>query len=170
MELVAIVDEKWGLGRGDDLLFTLPPDMRRFRALTLGHVVVLGRRTLETFPCGYPLPNREHLVLTRDIRSLYGRPVQAFTDLPSLLQTLATPEYKDKTIRVIGGADVYRQLLPYCTEAYITHVYADGNATCFLPDLSQEPGWALAEISELMRYDLLDYAFAIYENHAPLSF
>jgi len=170
MELIAVVDEKWGLGRGNDLLFHLPPDMKHFRALTTGKVMVLGRKTLDSFPGGNPLPKREHLVLTRDPQSVADRSVQAVSDLSELFALLRADAYAQKDICVIGGAEIYRQLLPYCSVAHITHVYADGKATCFLPDLGNTPGWALAEIGPLERYDLLEYAFATYVNHEPLPF
>lgn len=166
MKLIAAVDNNWGLGCGGNLLFRIPDDLRRFRTFTTGNVVVMGRKTLESLPNG-PLPNRENIVMTRD----------KWADIPGahicrtlneLWEVLRDPAFAGKEIFVIGGAQIYELLLPYCEEAIITHVQTCREADCLLPPLSQFDDWALADISPWQEHDGLCYAYATYRNLNPL--
>jgi dihydrofolate reductase len=166
MKLIASVDSNWGLGCGGSLLFRIPDDLRRFRALTTGNVVVMGRKTLESLPNG-PLPNRENIVLTREAgTSIPG--AHTCRTLDELWEILRKPEFAGKETYVIGGAQIYALLLPYCEEALITHVRAYREADCLLPALSQFEDWALADISPWQEHDGLRYAYATYVNLHPL--
>ena len=138
LKLIACVDQNRGLGRDGKLLFHFPEDMRRFRAMTLGHTVILGRKTFESLPEGKPLEQRRHLVLSR-----HGKFPEPRADAggETVVQTASGLGELWKKLRpgdenfVIGGAEVYRELLPYCAEALLTVAQADGAADCFLPDL-----------------------------------
>ncbi len=138
MRAIAAVERGWGIGREGRLLLRNRADMRRFRERTMGHPVILGRRTLESFPGGKPLPGRENLVLSTTLEAA-PEGARLFRDLPALLA--AAPEDSF----VIGGGEVYRQLLPYCREAQITYVDAALAADVFFPDLDRDPAWILAE-------------------------
>ena len=136
LTLIACVDRHGGLGRDGDLLFRLAEDLHEFRAQTQGRTVVLGRRTLATFPGGRPLPGRRCIVLSKSVREIPGAEVaSSLEELWALLRGTASP------ICVIGGEIVYRELLPYCTEAIVTHVDADGGADAFLPRLDGPCGF-----------------------------
>ncbi|MEL7602494.1 MAG: dihydrofolate reductase [Bacillota bacterium] len=166
MKLIASVDSNWGLGCGGSLLFRIPDDLKRFRALTTGNVVVMGRKTLESLPNG-PLPNRENIVLTREGGA--GIPgAHTCGTLEELWKILRNPAFAGKETFVIGGAQIYALLLPYCEEALITHVRACREADCLLPALSQFEDWALADISPWQEYEGLCYAYATYVNLHPL--
>jgi len=171
MHLIAVVDENWGLGRRNGLLFRLPPDMRRFQSLTTGGVVIMGRRTLESFPGGRPLKDRLNLVLSRELAALPTPASEGavICSCPAALaDALASPIAADKGIWLIGGAAVYRALLPFAKDAYITHVYAGGNADCFLENLAAHPAWELTEIGPKQEYKGIFFAFARYENRETL--
>ena len=117
MELIVNVTENWGIGCKDRLLVAISADLKRFRALTTGKTVILGRRTLATFPGGRPLKNRENIVLTRD-PAFSAEGALAAHDLAELFALLRGKNTDD--VCVIGGASVYEQLLPYCARARVT--------------------------------------------------
>lgn len=115
MNVIAAVDQNWGIGKNGDQLVYLSEDLKRFQALTTGHAVILGRKTLATFPGGRPLKRRRNLILTRNA-GFAAEGAEVFFSLEDLLQAAPDDAF------VIGGASVYRQLLPWCTTAYITKI------------------------------------------------
>ena len=115
MNLIVAVDEKWGIGKDGGLLAHLPEDMKYFRETTRGRTVVMGRRTLESFPGGQPLKNRVNVVLTSDKNYQVKGTVVVHT-IEEMVEELK--KYEDEEIFVIGGESIYRQLLPYCKTAY----------------------------------------------------
>ena len=138
MIAIAAVERSWGIGLRGELLLRNKADMKRFRERTMGHPVILGRKTLESFPGGRPLPGRENLILSTTMEAA-PEGAKLFRDLDSLL------DYAPADSFVIGGGEVYRQLLPYCHEAQITYVDAHLAADAFFPDLDAHPQWELAE-------------------------
>lgn len=152
MELVVAVDEHWAIGREGALLFSIPQDLRRFRELTWGRDIVLGRRTLETFPGRKPLPGRRNLVLTH-------RP----QELPEGFEASSAEEVPDNCV-VVGGADVYRQLLSRCTVAHVTKIYADGGGDAFFSNLDASPDWTPVWQSELLEWEGLSFRFFTYQR------
>jgi len=169
MNLIVNVDNAWGIGREGRLLAHLSADMRRFKQLTVGQVIVLGRKTLETFPGGRPLPDRTNIVLTRS-RSLEIPGVQICRDLAELAARLA--EVATDRVFVVGGASVYRLLLPFCRLAYVTRMQADFAADAWFPNLDQDPAWRLVECSPVQsgvsRFgdpnQAIDFQFCLYEQ------
>ena len=137
MVAIVAVDENWGIGCRGRLLAHVSEDLRRFKALTLGHPVILGRKTLATFPGGRPLPGRDNLIMSTTMETA-PEGAQVFGDLPSLLACAPADSF------VIGGETVYRQLLPYCDTAYVTVFHAAFEADAFFPDLDSDPAWTLA--------------------------
>lgn len=163
MKLIAAVTENWGIGKDGGLLFSIPDDMRFFRETTKGAVVIMGRKTLESFPGGRPLKGRDNLVLTRD--SSFSRDgVRVFHSVEDVLS--AAGEYEDRDLFVIGGGEVYRQLLPYCSKAYITKMDITLPADSFFPNLDAHPGWTLAESGQQNEHEGVKYAFCTYVNTA----
>ena len=138
MNLIVVVDRNWAIGRGGDQLVYLSADLKRFQALTMGHTVILGRKTLKTFPGGRPLPGRTNLILSRTP----GLRVEGAQVCSSLEEVLARA---GEDAFVIGGESVYRALLPWCGTAYVTKVEADYPADCWFPDLDAAPDWRVAE-------------------------
>ena len=138
MVAIVAVERNWGIGQKGQLLLRNPADMKRFKERTMGHPVILGRKTLESFPGGKPLPGRDNLVLSRTLEQV-PEGVQLFRDVDSLLAAAPADSF------VIGGGEVYRQLLPWCDEAQVTWVEADIEADTFFPDLDADPAWTLTE-------------------------
>ena len=163
MDLIVAVGADWGIGKEGDLLFSIPEDMKYFRTMTQGKVVVMGRKTLESLPGGKPLKNRTNLVLSQnpDYTVEGAQVCQSIDEVRKAVRT-----YAEDDVMVIGGAGIYRALLPYCKRAYVTHVDAIAPAdTCF-PDLTKEPGWALTQTGEQQEHEGLHYRFCVYENSA----
>lgn len=144
MKLILVMDNDSAIGRGGELLCRLPEDMKRFREVTKGSVVIVGRKTYESFP-KRPLPNRENLVLSRSLKKIDG--AEVFSDVDALLKRARS---FGKEIFVIGGAEVYRQLLPYCTEALITRVYENFGGDAFFEEIERDKQWVLEESSPLV--------------------
>ena len=163
MKMIVAVDKNWGIGANNKLLVSIPADMKYFRQETSGKVVVMGRKTLESFPGGLPLKNRTNVVLTRDA-GYQAKGAVIVHSIPELLEELK--KYEDDQIYVIGGGSIYQEMLPYCNTALVTRIdYAFASDTYF-PDLDQLPEWEITENSEEQTYFDLEYAFYKYERKA----
>ena len=161
MNLIVAVDENWGIGKDNKLLVSIPSDMKFFRQTTTGKVVVMGRKTLESFPNGLPLKNRTNIVLTAnpDYRVKDAIIVHS---VPELLAELGN--YHSEDVYVIGGERVYRELLPFCDVAHVTkigHVY---EADAYFPKLDEMEEWEITGESEEQTYFDLEYLFVRYER------
>ncbi len=159
MNIIAAVDKNWGIGYQNKLLNSIPEDMKFFRETTTGNVVVMGRRTLESFPHGRPLKNRVNIVLTSD-HSYQVEGAVILHSLDELQEKLA--DYPSEKIYVIGGGSIYSQLLPYCDVAYITYMDYTYQADTYFPNLDEDPEWELASESEEKTYFDLEYRFRMY--------
>lgn len=163
MRAIFHCDNKWGIGRGNDLMFRLPLDMKFFRETTKGKVVVMGLNTLRSFPEGKPLKNRTNIVLCPD--DLQEEGVRHVRSLEELLS--AVKEYPAEEVFVIGGASVYRLLIPYCSEVLVTKVEEDGGAEVFVPDLDADPAFSLVQEGEPVEDNGHVIRFCTYRNLAP---
>ena len=141
MKLILVMDNDCAIGRGGELLCSLPEDMKHFRETTRDSVVIMGRKTYESFP-KRPLPNRENLVLSRSGKAIEG--AEVFSDIESVLDRVKNSE---KPVFVIGGAEIYRQLASHCDEALITRVYENFGGDAFFEDIERSDEWELAESS-----------------------
>lgn len=161
MNLIVAVDENWAIGYKNELLIRIPADMKMFRQETLGKVVVLGRKTLETFPGGQPLKDRENIILSSqpDYQVKGARVVH---DLEKLLEALR--EYDSEKIYIIGGESIYRQLLPYCDTAHVTRIERAYEADTWFPNLDQDPAWEITAESDEQSYFDTTYRFVKYER------
>lgn len=146
MNCIVAVDKNWGIGKNNGLLFSLKKDMAFFRSTTIGKVVVVGANTFNSFPSG-PLKDRVNVVLDGSGTKREG--TVSVASLDELLQTLK--EYNSDDVFVIGGASVYKLLLPYCSVAYVTKVQATADADTFFPNLDADPDWQLARAGEDVR-------------------
>ncbi|MBE6954691.1 MAG: dihydrofolate reductase [Ruminococcaceae bacterium] len=164
MKCIVNVTEAWGIGLGNELIVSIRADLKRFRELTTGKTVVLGRKTLAGFPGGRPLKNRRNIVLTRDeAAQIEGADiVHNETELFSLLKELPTDE-----IMVIGGESVYRMLLPYCDEVLLTRTYGSYEADRFFPNLDELPGWSVTEEEPVLEENGVTFQYLTYRNNAP---
>lgn len=157
MYVIAAVDQNWAIGKDGDQLCYIPADLKRFQALTSGHAVILGRKTLATFPGGRPLKNRRNLILSRD-PSFAPEGAEVFRDLDSLLAAAPADAF------VIGGGSVYKALLPCCDRAYITKIGRAWPADTYFPDLDADPAWRMAEEGEPLEHEGLPFRYVTYER------
>lgn len=161
MNLIVAVDKNWGIGNNNKLLVSIPSDMKFFRQETSGKVVVMGRKTLESFPNGLPLKNRTNIVLTSD-PSYQVKDAIIVHDLPELLKELK--KYPDDQIYVIGGGKVYEELLPYCNLAHVTKIDFAFEADTYFQNLDEKEEWEITASSEEQTYFDLEYTFVKYER------
>ena len=159
MKAIVAVDKKWGIGKNNDLLFSIPEDMKFFRQTTKGKVVVMGSNTLRSFPEGKPLKNRVNIVLSSKLKR---DDCVVVDSLDKLLEEIK--KYPSDEVYLIGGAMLYKTLLPYCEKALITKVDADGNAQVFFDDLDQLKEWTLVEESDIINSNGYNFKFTTYKN------
>lgn len=166
MEFIVAVDENWGIGKDGGMLDHLPKDLAFFKRKTTGHVIVMGRKTLESFPGGKPLPDRLNIVLTQQVEFDAPEGVVQVHSLPELARTLRALGRDD--VYLLGGASVYARLKDVCKGGYVTHIrHAYDGAEVFFPDLSRDDRWELAEtIAHAEDKDkALDFCY--YRNLSP---
>ncbi len=138
--LIASADENNGIGKENALLVRFTEDMKHFSAQTTGHTVIMGRKTFQSLPNG-PLPNRSHIVLSRN--KYFS--AEGATVVHNLHELFDVVEGAKEKLFVIGGASIYKELLPFCSRAVITHIEALYAADAFLPELSVSSGWICVE-------------------------
>ena len=162
MNAIVVADQNWAIGCDGDLLFSLPTDMKRFRALTTGGTVILGRKTLDSFPGGRPLPKRRNIVITRNAD--FDRTGAEIAAGPQAALELAA-ETEDEKLWIIGGGSVYTALLSKCRRVYLTKVDAVAEeADTFFPNLDKLPGWEIETVSGPVEENGLTYRFVDYVN------
>lgn len=160
-------DEKWGIGKRNGLLFSLPLDMKFFRETTKGHVVCMGENTLLSFPGSKPLKNRTNIVLSQDPSHNYEGVINVHS-FAEFLQKMK--EYSvNADVFVIGGASIYRQTLPYVDEVLLTKVNADGGAEVFFPNLDEMEEFELIEEGEPLLDGQIEIRFCKYKNNKKLE-
>lgn len=161
MNLVVAVDENWAIGNKNQLLVRIPNDMKQFRELTTGKVVVLGRKTLETFPQGLPLKNRTNIILSTAPNYQVKDAIVAHS-IEELLEVLK--DYDDDDVYIIGGDSIYKQMLPYCNVAHVTKIDHAYEADRYFPNLDKDPEWVITADSDEQYYFDLTYQFVKYER------
>lgn len=161
MKAILSADRNWGIGYQNKLLVSIPSDMRFFREMTEGKVIVMGRKTLESFPNGLPLKKRINVVLTHD-RSYQVKDAVIVHDKEELLEELK--KYREDDVFVVGGGSVYELLLPYCDTAYVTRIDMAYQADTFFPDLDQDPEWELTEESDEQTCFDIEFTFTVYRR------
>ena len=158
-------DKEWGIGKSGDMMFSLPKDMKFFRETTMGHTVVMGGNTLRSFPNQKPLKNRVNIVLSRGQVRDDCIIVRSFDELKEEMKAR-----KNEEIYVIGGGEIYKELLPYCDEALVTKVDAVGGADTFFPNLDKDKNFVCVAISEPIDDNGNMIRFATYRNTNVKSF
>lgn len=159
MKMIAAVDQNWGIGYQNRLLVQIPQDMNRFKELTQGQVVFMGKNTLLSLPGSLPLKNRTNIVLTSD-RNFSVKGAVIVHDREEALAEMG--RYSDREIYLIGGASVYEQFLNDVNEVFLTCIQQTYHADAYFPDLTRRPEWVLAEESKMQRYSELEYSFRRY--------
>ena len=161
MKLIAAVDKNWGIGLKGRLLCSIPEDMKYFRNTTLGNVVVMGRRTLESLPGARALPDRTNIVLTRNhnYKAKGAAVVHSVNELQKELE-----QYDTDNVFVIGGMSIYKTLYNLCDTAYITRIDYTYEADAYFPDLDKNDNWELSGESDEYTYFDLSYTFCTYRR------
>ena len=161
MNLIVAVDRNWGIGNKGQLLVSIPADLKMFRQETLGKVIIYGRKTLETFPLAQPLDRRTNIILSSN-PDYKVRNAEVVHSVPELLERIAG--FSPEDVYVIGGASVYRQLLPYCDTAHVTKLDYVYEADAFFPNLDEDPEWEITGESDEYTYFDIPYTFVRYER------
>ena len=165
---IVAVDENWGIGYQGQLLEHLPPDMKYFKELTMDNIVIMGRKTWDSLPIK-PLQGRRNIILSRTLQ----RDSWIYDDQAHYIQF--TPEVTEHDLKafqnscnhlfVIGGGEIYKQLLPYCDRVYVTKILKKfENVDTYFPNLDISPNWAPAMVSEIYTYKDLSYQFWEYDS------
>lgn len=161
MNLIVAVDKNWAIGNKGKLLVTIPDDQRLFRQETIGKVIVMGRKTLESLPGGQPLSGRTNVVLTEN-KDYKKKGAVILHSLEEALKYLEP--YPTEDVYIIGGETIYRQFLPYCDTAHVTWIDYSYDADTFFPNLEKDPKWHVTEESDEQTYFNLCYEFRKYER------
>ncbi|MBS4534463.1 dihydrofolate reductase [Clostridium sp. D2Q-14] len=141
INMIVALDKNNGIGKNNNLLTHIPEDLKYFKKITHGHVVVMGYNTYMSLP-NRPLSNRINIVLTRKDIKLDGAII--VNNIDTLLKTLE--DYKDKEIYICGGASIYKQMMPYSNKLFITHIFDEFSADTFFPEIKKEK-WNLSSIT-----------------------
>jgi len=166
MRAILHADKEWGIGKKNGLMFSIPADMKFFRETTTGHVVVMGSNTLKSFPNGKPLKNRTNIVLYPD-----GEKRDDCTIVHSLDELFEEiKKYPSDEVFVIGGAMMYKTLLPYCEEVLVTKVDAVGGADAFFENLDENPNFEVVRCSEDIETNGYTVRFVTYKNVSPKKY
>ena len=160
MKAIVHVDKEWGIGKSNGLMFSIPADMKFFRETTTGNVVVMGSNTLKSFPNGKPLKNRTNIVLypegkKRDDCTVVGSLEELFAEIK---------KYDPDRVFVIGGAMMYKTLLPYCDEVLVTKVDSLGGADAYFENLDEKENFTLVYRSEDVETNGYTINFCTYRN------
>lgn len=167
MKCIAAVDSNWGIGLKGKLLVSIPNDMKMFRNETTGKVIVYGRKTLETFPNGQPLPSRTNIVMSTN-PNLEVKGATVVHNEDQLFYELS--KYNSDEVYIIGGESVYRSLVQYCDTAIITFIDNAFEADAYFPNLEKDENWRMTAESEEQTYFSLEYTFREYKNSNPKTF
>ena len=161
MTCIVAVDENWAIGYKNELLVRIPADQKFFRQETTGKVVVLGRKTLETFPQGRPLPNRTNIIVSTK-KDYEVKDAIVVHSIEELLEELK--KYDTEDVYIIGGDSIYKQMLPYCDTAHVTKIDRVYEADTYFPNLDEMDEWEITADSDEQVYFDLTYHFLKYER------
>lgn len=157
MQLIVAADMEWGIGKDGNQPFFIKEDLARFKRMTTGGTIIMGRKTLEALPGGRPLPDRRNIVLTHDT----GYKVAGAEVVHSVEELLETAP---RDAWVVGGESVYRALLPFCDRAYCTMVRGVYGADRFFPDIHKNPEWVVLSITFPKNESTPDFWWVLYER------
>ena len=161
MNIIVAVDDNWGIGKNNSLLFRLPQDLAHFKQITTGNIVVMGSTTLKSLPKARPLPDRINIVLWPDGEDVDGAIV--VRSLEELFEKLG--KFQTDNIFIIGGAMLYKTMLPYCQKAYVTKVFANGEATLHFENLDINPDWTIDSREDTVEDNGYTIQYYIYKNN-----
>lgn len=163
---IVAVDNNWGIGSNNKLLANIPEDMKFFKEKTVHNVVIMGRKTYESLP-KKPLPNRTNVVITSKFGDFHwekdGTMFVSMKFIKTYLKCL--PDNTPIDYYIIGGGTIYKELLPYCNNAYVTKIFNSyENVDTFFPNIDDMPKWEIEQTSEIKEYNDINYQFCTYKK------
>ena len=163
---IVAVDSNWGIGYNGDLLESIPADLKHFKEITSGHTIIMGRKTWDSLP-KKPLPNRTNIILSREYGITFDTDTQiGYMNLKWLYRMLENID-ADKEIYVIGGGQIYKELLSLCDRIYVTKIYKEHeNVDTYFPNLDAIGEWSATPIEELEKYKDFTYQFWRYDRNS----
>ena len=163
---IVAVDSNWGIGYNGDLLESIPADLKHFKEITSGHTIIMGRKTWDSLP-KKPLPNRTSIILSREYGITFDTDTQiGYMNLKWLYRMLENID-ADKEIYVIGGGQIYKELLSLCDRIYVTKIYKEHeNVDTYFPNLDAIGEWSATPIGELEKYKDFTYQFWRYDRNS----
>ena len=161
MNIIVAVDKNWAIGNQGQLLVSIPEDKKLFRDETMGKVIVMGRKTLESLPGKQPLYGRTNIVLTKNPDYKVKGAVVCHS-LSEAMEELG--KYPEEDCFIIGGQSIYEQFLPYCNTVHVTYIDYRYSADTYFPNLDQDPSWEMAAESDEQTYFDLCYTFRMYQR------
>ena len=159
MIAIVAVDKNWGIGKGGEQLIYISRDLKRFREFTTGNTIILGRKTMYTFPGSKPLKNRRNLILSRN-PDFQPEGAEVFPGLEELMEQVTDP---DNTY-VVGGASVYHTMIGQCDRAYVTKIDAEYPADCWFPNLDADPNWEVESEEDWQEQDGVRFRYVNYRK------
>ena len=157
MIAIVAVDKNWGIGKDGEQIVYIAEDLKRFKAFTTGNTIILGRKTMATFPGSKPLKNRRNLILSRN-PDFRPEGAEVFPGLEELMEKVTDP---DNTY-VVGGASVYHTMIGQCDRAYVTKIDAEYPADCWFPNLDEDPNWVVESEGEWLEQDGVRFRYVNY--------
>lgn len=164
MNIIVAVDENWGIGKNNALLDYIPEDLKYFKEKTTGKVVIMGRKTFESFPKKEPLPNRLNIILTRDTDFSIEGAVVCSSIKEALAYLKNQSEYLTEDIFFIGGESIYKQAIDYCDTLYITKIHKKYDADRFFPEITENAGWEKISSENHISKMEIPFSFEIYKR------
>jgi dihydrofolate reductase len=159
ISIIVAVSEDWGIGKDNDLLWHISEDLKRFRRLTTGNTIIMGKKTWESLP-RRPLPGRKNVVLTDNPKEIIEGSVTAYS-----IEDALSKCGREEEIFIIGGGSIYRQFMPLADRLYITHVHTKAPADIFFPEIDLSI-WEVAEKEEFKNVDSqsVPYTYVVYRK------
>ena len=168
MQLIAAVDKNWAIGYKGKLLVSIRADQMNFKKHTLGKVVVLGRKTMDTFPGGRPLPQRRNIILSRN-PSYTVKDAEGVHSKEELLELIVKEKINSDDVYIIGGESLYHEFLPLCDTAIITKINYSYEADAYFPNLDKDDEWECVEEGEEQTCFDMEFIFTRYERKKPVK-
>lgn len=163
MNIILAADRNWAIGKDNDLLIHLPGDLKYFKQMTTGKTVIMGRKTLESLPGGKPLPNRRNIILTRSADFKVSG-AEVLNSIEDVLHLIKSGNLESEEVFIIGGADIYKQMMPYCDKFYITKIDAELPADKYFVDLDEVDDLKITWTGPIEEYKGTKYQYVLYER------
>jgi dihydrofolate reductase len=159
ISIIVAIAEDYGIGNKNDLLWHIPADLKRFKKLTYGQAVIMGKKTWESLP-RKPLPGRKNIVITDDPHEFFEGSITAYS-----IEEALSKCYKNEEIFIIGGGSIYRQFMPLADRLYITHIHKSAPADIYFPVIDPEI-WEPVEKEEHTQDEPgnIPYTYIIYQR------